>query len=74
MTFTDRQIEVLSLIRCGASTEDIADELGISEYVVRDKVRQLRLKLGHGLRMHELPDAAEQAGATLDECGDDVAA
>ena len=54
---TDRR--VVELIAEGLDTEDIAEEMFLSRYTVREKIRRIRSIVG-GERMTELPALVEQ--------------
>ena len=42
---TERELEVLRLLACGASTDEIVDELVISVHTVRNHIRNILTKL-----------------------------
>lgn len=68
---TARQREILSLIDCGADVAAIADELDLSPNTVKDKIKELRMKLSPPVRMVELPALARAAGIEIDPCDDE---
>lgn len=68
-TLTDRQRDLVGLIDCGADSEEIASELGLSQWTVRDQIKRLRGKLG-AASMRDLPAAARAAGVDLPVCDD----
>lgn len=64
---SSQQLEVLRLIECGMDTDEIAEEMALSRYTIRDKIRRLRLRFGVE-NMHDLPGAARQSGVNVPIC------
>lgn len=53
-SLTDVERRVVALIEEGLDTEDIAEEMGISRYTLRSKIRRIRELVG-GESMVDLP-------------------
>ena len=71
---TERERDVLALIGCGYGVEDVAEEMGISGYSLRDKVKSIRAKLGlppSDVLFADLPEKARELGVTVPACDDD---
>lgn len=64
---SERQYEALVSINCGASTQDVADDLGVSYWVAHKHIKTLRRKLGV-TSMLDLPDRAVELGVDLPAC------
>jgi two-component system vancomycin resistance associated response regulator VraR len=62
--FTERELEVLSVITTGASNAAVAEELGISEYTVKTHVRSMLEKTGYRSRT-ELAIKARVSGLAI---------
>lgn len=62
-----RQREALAAINCGADTEQVAEELGVSYWVAHKHIKTLRKKLGV-VSLVDLPEAARQQGVDLPAC------
>ena len=58
---THRQQEVADYARCGATTQEIADTLGLSRHTVKEHLRNIYARLGIGSRA-ELANALSAAG------------
>ncbi len=56
IALTPREEEVAALVRLGYDVEQIADELGIGMWSVRDHVKMIRAKTG-AASMRDIPRA-----------------
>lgn len=62
----ETECRIVGMIRDGLDTDMIAEELDVSRYMIRKRVRRISHKLTgdeRGARMLELPGLADQAGA-----------
>lgn len=64
---SSKQLEVLRLIECGMDTDEIAEEMALSRYTVRDKIRRMRMRFGVE-KMRDLPDALRAQGIDVPRC------
>lgn len=62
---TSRELEIAERIRIGATNKQIAIELGISSYTVRDHISRMLKKLGVGRRAGLASALAENRGSAL---------
>lgn len=65
MPLTDRQCEIVGLIRDGHDTESIMEELDVSRKVVQRQVRKIIVKLAGDetqVRMPDIPALADRKG------------
>lgn len=64
--FTTRELEVLQIITTGATNQEVAERLGISEYTVKTHVRNMLAKTGYASRT-ELAIKARVTGIAIGE-------
>ena len=71
MSLTDRQCEIVGLIRDGHDTESIMEELDVSRNVVKRQVRKIIVKLAGAetdVRMPDIPALAAAKGECTNGC------
>lgn len=62
---TENECRIVGLISDGLDTEEIAEELDVSRYTIRSRLRDIAFALTgdeRGARMLELPDLAKERG------------
>ncbi len=67
---SDCDLRIIGLIACGADTAAIEEELNMTKWTLRDRIRKLRDRYG-AASMLELPDCVRALGVTLPDCTDE---
>lgn len=59
---SDRDLEIVELVRCGHTIDDIAAHYDVSRWTIRDRVREIRARVGAPM-MRDLPGCVDELRA-----------